>query len=132
MTYPISPYDCWLNRTNGGQDLEKDLTVCDYCNVLFYDKTGNRICDDCDECRCVQCGKITDDYFEPLCDGCKKDLDPVDLICTEIEKCNHKTMELLADLDREIERLKIIHQDVLDFNEKTKRRKNEKDYNQLY
>ena len=80
MTYSITPYDCWLNRTNGGQDLEKDLTVCDHCRVLFYDKTGNGICDECDECRCELCGDFTDDYFEPLCEGCKDVYDPVDLI----------------------------------------------------
>ena len=80
MTKSITPYDCWLNRTNGGQDLKKDLTVCDYCKTRFYDKSGNGICDECNENRCGECGAFTSDYWESLCDGCKDVYDPVDLI----------------------------------------------------
>ena len=82
MNNSITPFDCWLNRTNGGQDLERDLVYCKNCNALFYDKLGNGICDNCNENRCEikGCGRFTDGK-SPLCDGCKKDLDPVDQVC---------------------------------------------------
>ena len=81
MNNSITPFDCWLNRTNGGQNLERDLSTCDHCNALFYDKSGNGICDDCNDCRCEMdgCNRFTNGK-SPLCDGCLKDLDPVDLI----------------------------------------------------
>jgi len=81
MTNSITPYDCWLNRTNGGRDLERDLSRCKNCNELFYDKSGNVICDECNENCCEECGDFTDGYFEPLCEGCRDAIDPVNQIC---------------------------------------------------
>ena len=50
-------------------------------------------------------------------------------LATEIDNRNKRIRGLFAELDKQIERLKKIHQDVLDFNEW---RQNEKDYNQFY